>query len=213
MTSLKRLPPSLFGIRNVKAFGIDNCPNLKVNLINFPSKIKYCNLQNTILSCYQPGTCENINVNGQKGQYISETEYLKNGVKICTEEEINSIKQGIFSSSLTNSDSVSYSNSGSGSGSGSVSNPDPDPDSDSDSDSDSNPIILYYIGITAGFIINICLIGYMSYNMKKKDSDSKNIVRKDTSNDTVCQEQKSTSPLITVPSSSEGNDPKYPKIT
>jgi Leucine-rich repeat (LRR) protein len=76
--NIKKLPSNIFKLNNLEVFSIYNNPQLTTNIINFGnSTINSCNLENTNISCYQPGTCDNIS----------------SSYKLCTEEEINEILQ------------------------------------------------------------------------------------------------------------------------
>lgn len=110
---LKNLPQELFSLKHLDKFMINRCPNLDIKVIKFPKVLSECFFNKTNLLCYQPGTCQTIKMdNNSKNITISESEFLKN-TKACTEEDINSVKQGIIDSSSSKSSSSDTSNSGS----------------------------------------------------------------------------------------------------
>jgi len=97
---LKSIPPEIFNLGNLKSFGINLCPNLDIKVINFRNVVDECYFYNTNISCYEPGTCKTIRMDGDNinaNVTITESEFLKNN-KICTEKDIISVKQGITNS-------------------------------------------------------------------------------------------------------------------
>lgn len=74
---------------------MDNCAQLEVKFVNFPFPAEKCILFNTHLSCYQKGTCKQVNVHDTSlnGEYIPDSEYVASGVRICTEEDVQSVKE------------------------------------------------------------------------------------------------------------------------
>ncbi|KAL6592234.1 RNI-like protein [Neocallimastix sp. 'constans'] len=59
--NLKKLPSNFFKLQTLRVLALENIPHLNVKLINFEnSPIENCFLRGTSISCYQKGTCLQI---------------------------------------------------------------------------------------------------------------------------------------------------------
>ncbi|ORX51738.1 L domain-like protein [Piromyces finnis] len=77
-TQLTSLSNEVFKF-NLKEFDLSGNPNLSIKLNNFGKKIETCDLRDTKITCYEPGTCESIikvpaEKEGEPSIYYSESE-------------------------------------------------------------------------------------------------------------------------------------------
>jgi len=105
---IKSLPEGLFKLRNLKNLYIDNCPNLEANILNFASPVEKCYFANTKISCYQPGSCKEINLVDGGNIFIDENEFLLSNSKKCSEKEINPTSSSNSSNPNSNSKYIMY---------------------------------------------------------------------------------------------------------
>ncbi|ORX82787.1 L domain-like protein [Anaeromyces robustus] len=91
-TAITELPPSLFKLKNLKEFYLENNPNLKAKIIGFENPIYECGFNGTSIECYKPGSCTNIVTFDENDNISSIKDGNEKISRECIDSEIQEIK-------------------------------------------------------------------------------------------------------------------------
>jgi len=87
--NIKKLPNEIFSLKNLRSLYLKNNPNLNVHIINFGNlPIKECDFSNINVLCYEPNTCEIVNLDNE---ILKDTD-AQSRFRMCTKEEIENIQ-------------------------------------------------------------------------------------------------------------------------